>query len=182
MCGFCKDCYFNKGVLWKNGSLSLVDAIYRLLYKGDLYFEKNAPVILQNGSWCAFNSQNTLFYKDFFVALYLPCYVSFRITDIWRSFVAQVLLWSENKKLSFLPATVKQVRNQHDLIRDFEDEVVGYLENAKICTMLEAASKHWHGKMTIAEKFYLAWSVLHKNKIINDQELKVMDEWLAIVV
>lgn len=158
-----------------------VDAIYRLLWKDELYFTKKAPVILQGGSWCSFNSQNTLFYKDFFAALYLPCHVSFRMTDIWRSFVAQAVLWSENKNLSFLPATVKQVRNQHDLMRDFKDEIDGYLENSRICRILEEESKNWRSDMTVGAKAYSAWVALHREKIISDQELVILDEWNKIV-
>lgn len=158
-----------------------VDAIYRFLYKDELYFEESVPVILQNGSWCSFNSQNTLFYSDFFAALYLPCHVSFRMTDIWRSFIAQSVLWSENKNLSFLPPTVKQIRNQHDLTQDFRDEIDGYLENSRICRILEEESKNWKNDMTIGKKVYLAWTALHREHIINDQELGILDEWLKKV-
>jgi hypothetical protein len=71
-----------------------VDAIYRLTGGPLLSFNaKAAPVILAgagnpaHAAWVPFNSQNTLFFREAFGLLYLPCFVSFRMTDIWRSFV-----------------------------------------------------------------------------------------------
>ena len=38
-----------------------VDAIYRLLYKDPVRFEQCEPIVLQPGTGCPFNSQNTAF-------------------------------------------------------------------------------------------------------------------------
>ena len=157
-----------------------VDAIYRLIYKDELLFEKKSPVILEKGSWCSFNSQNTLFLKSFFPALYLPCHVSFRMTDIWRSFVAQAVLWSEGKKLCFGPATVKQIRNQHDLMHDFKDEIDGYLGNKEICSILEKEAEKWTLSSTIADKIQSAWQTLYQHKFIEERELTILSHWMKI--
>ena len=63
-----------------------VDAIFRLLFKGEYSFDEKKPIILNEDAWTPLNSQNTVFYKKCFPLLYLPCHVSFRMTDIWRSF------------------------------------------------------------------------------------------------
>ena len=71
-----------------------VDAIYRLTTKGSVYFKKNSDtLIVDRKTWVPFNSQNTVFFCEAFPLLYLPCFVSFRMTDIWRSFVAQAAMW-----------------------------------------------------------------------------------------
>jgi len=155
-----------------------VDAIYRLIEKQELDFDDVRPVFLDKGSWCSFNSQNTLFFKDYFAALYLPCHVSFRMTDIWRSFVAQNILWSDNKRLSFRAATVRQIRNQHDLMKDFKDEVDGYLGNRNICRLLKQESEKWTADMTVSEKVFASWSALHQGGFIQDRELKIVSAWL----
>ena len=60
-----------------------VDAVYRLTRKTPLFFDRAAePVVLASDTWTPFNSQNTLFYREAFPLLYLPCHVSFRMTDI----------------------------------------------------------------------------------------------------
>lgn len=66
-----------------------VDAIYRLILPFPTIFRKGRKVALGNNSWSPFNSQNTTWWKKAFPLLYLPSYCSFRMTDIWRSFVAQ---------------------------------------------------------------------------------------------
>ena len=155
-----------------------VDAIYRLLYKSEVNFQDNPPVLLDKGSWCAFNSQNTLFYKESFPMLYLPCHVSFRMTDIWRSFVAQAVLWSKGENISFHLPTVTQVRNQHSLIKDFEDEIDGYLNNRKICELLVETSKNWSNQLSTKQRVFDGWVTLKNGGFINDEEICILKEWM----
>lgn len=109
-----------------------VDAIYRLLNPGDLYFGNFDPMVVPPGVWCPFNSQNTRFFKAAFPLMYLPSYCSMRVTDIWRSLVAQRCLWQIDANLGFFSATMIQKRNKHDLLKDFKDEIPCYLENENI--------------------------------------------------
>ena len=44
--------------------------------------------------------------------LYLPAYCSFRMTDIWRSFVAQRIAWENGWQLLFHGPTMEQERNE----------------------------------------------------------------------
>lgn len=113
-----------------------VDAIYRLVGELPVRFSDGPPVVLQSGSWCPFNSQNTTWFPVAFRLLYLPVYCSWRMTDIWRSFVAQRILWANDWGLAFHQATVWQQRNEHDLLRDFEEEIPGYLHNEAIVERL----------------------------------------------
>ena len=106
-----------------------VDAIYRLVLPLPLDFVEAAPVALGKGAWCPFNSQNTTWWSEAFPLLYLPFHCSFRMTDIWRSFVAQRIAWENGWSILFHNATVFQERNEHSLIRDFEEEIPGYLNN-----------------------------------------------------
>ncbi len=94
-------------------------------------FEKRAPIILEEGTICPFNSQNTAFRKEFFPLLYLPSFVTFRFTDILRGLVAQPILWKAGFNLGFTEATVFQERNAHNYLRDFESEIPMYLQTEK---------------------------------------------------
>lgn len=109
-----------------------VDAIYRLTLPLPLDFEERSLSVATLGSWCPFNSQNTRWWPSAYPLLYLPFHCSFRMTDIWRSFVVQRILHEGGKGVLFHEATVWQDRNEHDLMRDFADEVVGYLNNRTI--------------------------------------------------
>lgn len=110
-----------------------VDAVYRMLFPLPFRFEtSHEPILLRNGSWCPFNSQNTTFFQDAFPLLYLPAHCSFRMTDIWRSFVAQRVMHAMGMGILFHGPTVWQERNDHNLDRDFADELPGYTNNAAI--------------------------------------------------
>jgi len=110
-----------------------VDAVYRMLFPLPFSFAaERGSVFLEPGAWCPFNSQNTTFFKSAFPLLYLPAHCSFRMTDIWRSFVAQRILHAKNQGVLFHSHTVWQERNDHDLNTDFRDELPGYNHNREI--------------------------------------------------
>jgi hypothetical protein len=159
-----------------------VDAIYRLVLNKPVIFDKNASNYeLSAGSWTPFNSQNTVFYPEAFPLLYLPCHVSFRMTDIWRSFVAQRVLWVNGHSVVFRAATVRQVRNEHNLQKDFIDEIPGYTYNKKISDVLDAAAEQFAKPAAPAAIARALWKALFENGIIPDLEMAIIDSWLAVL-
>lgn len=153
-----------------------VDAIYRLLFKQPLNFSQRDPILLDKGSWCSFNSQNTLFFREAFPLLYLPCHVSFRMTDIWRSFIAQAALWTQGKRIAFRSATVVQERNEHNLMKDFRDEVDGYLRNQEIAATLQQLDA------APLDVFVLtAWEQLQRIGVATDEEVRLAAAWMEQV-
>ena len=58
------------------------------------------------------------------------------MTDIWRSFVAQRICWENNWHINFHSSNVVR-RNEHNLLNDFKDEIVGYLNNDKLINELD---------------------------------------------
>ncbi len=71
-----------------------VDALWRLVLDKPFHFRPGASVALTPGVWCPFNSQSTWWWPEAYPLMYLPSFCSFRMTDIWRSFVAQRCLWA----------------------------------------------------------------------------------------
>lgn len=118
-----------------NGSPD-VDAVWRLVLGGDVTFRSDPSVFIPPGTWCPFNSQTTWWWPAAFPLLYLPSNCSFRMTDIWRSFVAQRCLWELGAGVVFHAPEVVQQRNTHVLLRDFEEEVPGYLANERMASIL----------------------------------------------
>jgi hypothetical protein len=153
-----------------------VDAIYRLVLPLPMNFRQEAPVALR-GAWCPFNSQNTTWYREAFPLLYLPYYCSFRMTDIWRSFVAQRIAYLNAWGILFHSATVIQERNEHDLLRDFEEEVPGYLNNDRIRQALEEIDLR-SGPEHVAAAMRAAYERLVALNFIGPQELPLLDAWL----
>jgi len=154
-----------------------VDAIYRLTLPLPIAFNKYKNVALNSGSICPFNSQNTTWFKEAFPLLYLPSYCSFRMTDIWRSYIAQRISWTCGWSILFHNSTVRQERNDHNLMKDFEDEVVGYQNNSQIMTelsKLELAS----GQENISNNLMRCYEKLVEMKLIGSEEILLVQAWL----
>jgi hypothetical protein len=158
-----------------------VDAIFRLTQKGQFFFRKDEkPVVLDRDCWVPFNSQNTVFFTEAFPLLYLPCFVSFRMTDIWRSFVAQAALWRCGRGVSFHSPTVEQIRNEHDLMKDFADEVVGYLDNRRIAGALTSASTTIQTGVPLADVALTLWESLEAIGVIPAKEMIIIRRWFEL--
>lgn len=155
-----------------------VDAIYRLLLPLPFRFERRRRIALGDGSWCPYNSQNTIHYRDAFPLLYLPAHCSFRMTDIWRSFVAQRIAWANGWAILFREATVVQDRNDHNLMRDFEDEISGYLGNDAIAALLAAIPVE-AGVERIPDAMRACYRALVEKGFVGEPELALLDHWLA---
>ncbi len=154
-----------------------VDAIYRMLYPLPFTFDSRAPVALMKDAWCPFNSQNTTFFEGVFPLLYLPAHCSFRMTDIWRSFVAQRILHHLGHPLMFHECTVWQERNVHSLHRDFCDEVPGYVNNHAIRTALQSLS--FGNQTAIPRLLEQCYECLMENGWVGREEEALLTAWLA---
>jgi hypothetical protein len=168
------DCPIQQGLCDDNPD---VDAVYRLVLPLPQNFRKDRKVALTKGSWCPFNSQNTTWWPDAFKLLYLPSYCSFRMTDIWRSFIAQRIAWLNDWAILFHEPTVTQQRNVHNLLRDFNDEVPGYLHNSSICEALEALPLA-SGTERIDENLKTCYEKLASMSLVESKELQLLDLWL----
>lgn len=169
------DCPIQQGLANENPD---VDAIYRLVSSLPQSFRNGAGVALTEGSWCPFNSQNTSWWRETFPLMYLPAFCSFRMTDIWRSFVAQRIAWTNNWSVLFHEPTVWQERNEHDLIRDFHDEIPGYLHNKAICEELEKLPLH-SGVAELGENLQVCYEKLVSMELVDRKELELVAAWLG---
>jgi hypothetical protein len=155
-----------------------VDAIYRLMHPGVPVFKNSSPIILAETVWCPFNSQNTVCFREAFPLLYLPAFCTFRVTDIWRGLVAQRVLWSCGWKVSFHSADVRQIRNPHDLLSDFELEVPVYLHSKKMAAALQELELE-PGASAIARNLRRCYDALVEWKLVGPQEPELLDAWLT---
>lgn len=154
-----------------------VDAIYRLTLPLPIKFNKFANIALGKNSICPFNSQNTTWFREAFPLMYLPSYCSFRLTDIWRSFIAQRVAWTCNWFTLFHNATVRQERNEHNLMIDFRDEISGYSNNLEICrNLFELNLKE--GSENIPDNMLKCYEKMVELGHIGKEEMILLDLWL----
>ena len=166
------DCPIQSGLADENPD---VDAIYRLVLPLPQSFRVDRRVALRN-TWCPFNSQNTTWWRDAFPLLYLPAYCSIRMTDIWRGFVAQRIAWANDWSVLFHEPTVWQERNEHNLMRDFRDEVPGYLNNSALCEALDRLDLK-AGVSNLNSNLLICYEQMVRMGLVGEEELDLLNAW-----
>ena len=99
------------------------------------------------------------------------------MTDIWRSFIAQRIAWENGWSVLFHQPTVYQERNQHNLMRDFQEEIPGYIHNKAIGQTLENL-KLTPGLHKLSENLLVCYEALVSMGFIDNQELNLVQAWL----
>ena len=113
-----------------------IDAVCRMIFKPECNFNKKVfPFYSKKIS--PFNSQNTLIsrkvIKDYFLFPHIG-----RMDDIWASFYVT----SKKYRVLYNEPTVYQKRNVHNLIKDFKDEYIGYVNSLKLVESLYKNSEN----------------------------------------
>lgn len=151
-----------------------VDALHRLLTGArPIKFRRNQPLSLQSGVWAPFNSQSTWWWPEAFPLMYLPSTCSQRMTDIWRGLVAQRCLWETGARLTFHAAEVEQLRNEHNLWHDLEQELWGYLLVPRVVDYLSSISLGSDLKQNMRD----CYRVLLNHGVVGSLELRMLDLW-----
>ena len=77
----------------------------------------------------------------------------------------------------FHAATVRQERNEHNLLKDFEDEVPGYLHNDRIRKTLEDLELK-SGAGRCADNMVKCYSALIQLRLVGQEEEPLLRAWL----
>ena len=141
-----------------------VDAIYRLTNtKYPLTFgsDKLFASLIHTGQMAPFNAQATLFFKEAFPIMLLPVTVHGRVSDIWRSYIAQAVM---KCSLVFSSPWVTQIRNSHNYLADFEAELPLYLQSSAFVEFL-TGSKNKYSELKDAFVDAYEYGVIEKNDV-----------------
>ncbi len=103
-----------------------IDAIARIIFKPNCKF-KNKKFPFFSNKISPFNSQNTFISRKILIDYFLFPGIG-RMEDIWASYYVS----AKKHKVIYDEPTVFQLRNKHDLLRDFDDEYLGYKNNMKL--------------------------------------------------
>lgn len=163
-----------QGLTDKDGDF---DGIYRLTNNAPVFFKKNIHLTLSSHTYAPINSQNTFWTKEAFLYLYLPCFVSGRVCDIYRGYIAQRLLWETGKTALFISPGMYQNRNPHNYFSDFKEELPLYNEAEKIIAILESLSL----KGSFESKMIQIYEAFVNAGLLPKEELNLLQEWIKIV-
>jgi hypothetical protein len=112
--------------------------------------------------------------KPAFPLLYLPSTVTFRFTDILRGIVAKRILDAHGYAMGFADSIGYQIRNEHDLLVDFESEVPCYLRTREAWECLANLDDQ-----SIENALIRAYQHLVAKGICHQDELQFLNSWLT---
>lgn len=156
-----------------------VDAIFRLVCGAELNMEVQSDMLPLSlfGAYHPFNSQATLWPREMFTLMYLPSSCPFRMTDIWRGYIAQRIFYELGRSVVFEAPVVRQERNEHVIHADFFNELPGYEQSSTIIDTLRAHSLSG----CISEMLASCYRRLHEVGIFDRKELVLVDAWCEAI-
>ena len=164
------------------------DAIYRLTRKLPVTFESDpkmmSRLLVPTGKYTPYNAQATVHMYKAFWGLLLPFTVPGRVTDIWRSFVAQKFFHELGLALIYEGPLVKHDRSPHDYLADFQAELELYLKTTKLLEFLSA----WKYQGDQDEEYYLPARIerltidLYEREYIGLEDVNAMQAWLLALL
>ena len=164
------------------------DAIYRLTRKLPVTFESNpkmmSRLLVPTGKYAPYNAQATVHMYKAFWGLFLPFTVPGRVTDIWRSFIAQHFFHELGLVLIYEGPLVKHERSPHDYLADFQSELDLYLKIPKLLEFLST----WRYDDAHDETYYLPARIerlmidLYERDYIGLNDVYATQGWLLTLI
>jgi len=162
-----------------------VDAIYRQTRTIPVFFEpvneERTPILLApHKQFFPFNAQATLWKRQAFWGLLLPITVHGRVSDIWRSYVVQTIFRFLNCHAAYLGPHVRQDRNAHTYLADFDAEKPLYdRAGALIHFLLDWKPTRFGGNQMTATSLLEDLLIdLVEHDILQLEDLTNTQEWL----
>jgi hypothetical protein len=152
-----------------------VDATFRLERSLPLRFEPDERMLaLGKCVYAPFNAQATVWKKAAFPMLLLPTSVHGRVADIWRSYLAQTLLWRSDHLVAFTnPLVNAAARNDHNLLGDLDAEIPLYERAGEILTFL-GKREYSPGVAGLFE----AYKDFYEYGLIEEADMKLVTAWI----
>lgn len=156
-----------------------VDAIYRLTsgrFEG-ITFTDQQTLVMAAGQYIPLNSQTTWWKSELFRLMYLPASCTFRVTDILRGYIALIACNFLNLGLTVSSPVVFQDRNEHNLLKDFEDEIPLYSFGGTFVNTLVSEFKAERPK-SITQFMKRAYEIAKNLNIVSQDEFALLNAWL----
>ncbi|XP_021340121.1 uncharacterized protein LOC110441333 [Mizuhopecten yessoensis] len=152
-----------------------IDAIYRMTRDAPFDFSatrlSHKPFVLPRNTYTPFNAQATLWLAPAFTYMALPISVNGRVSDIWRSYIAQYYLHRKNVCLAFSSPSVIQERNAHNILRDFNAELDLYQKSKQLVDFL--VYERFNDKLDFVEMY----KTLYSRQYLEHLDIQFAEAW-----
>ena len=141
-------------------------------------FDSDATVrtlIMPHGTLSPYNAQATLVNRPAFWSLLLPVSVHGRVSDIWRSYIGQRLLWDIGMNIAFVAPWVDQHRNAHNPLADMKAEEDLYFKSLELVRFLQT----WQGQaLTLPGRYEELIVALYEREYPDIDDVYLAQHWL----
>ena len=153
-----------------------IDAIFSLTQPIPFDFPGGRrPLLVPDGTYAPYNAQATLHLYSALWTLLLPVTVHGRVSDIWRGYIAQRLARDIGMKFVFAPPIVRQDRNSHNYLADFDSEGPLYKRASKLLTQLD----EWKPKaQSLVGRIEELWVYLYEHGYLAKEDIVLVQAWL----
>lgn len=157
-----------------------VDAVFRLTRKLPCFFEglpPEVPEVLATPQqvFIPYNAQATVHLYEAFWGLLLPVTVHGRVSDIWRSYLTEKLLWDIGQVVAFTSPHVVHDRVAHDYLKDFQSESDLYLKSHAMVSFL---ARWTSDAPTLVERLEQLWAALYTRGFVELGDLQLAQAWI----
>lgn len=153
-----------------------VDAIYRLTRKPQFFFNSESSRIdIPENVFVPYNAQATIHLHDGMWALLLPISVEGRVSDIWRSYFAQKIMWLTCSGVSYTSPFVKQIRNGHNYLADLQAEEHLYTRTGALLRFLQK----WTCQGNVPDCMKSMWIDLYERNYIEIEDINLLHVWIS---
>eukprot|EP00906_Rhabdomonas_costata_P020517 RCo029880 len=157
------------------------DALHRLTRPLPVTFTSGPAVVVAPGTFVPYNAQATLHFYEALWGMLLPITVHGRVSDIWRSYVVQRLLWDigDGSGVVFRPPWVTQIRNAHNYLADFDSELPLY---QKAPALIKFLARWRSDEPTLPLRFLRLIVDLYEHNIVELGDVIVARDWIRDLV
>merc|ERR1712223_507913 len=115
----------------------------------------------------------------------LPITVDGRVSDIWRSYIANKLMGPTGYQLAFTSAIVTQYRNPHSYSKDFYNELDLYNSANKLIELLaeiEIGKEIKSGDETLDQAYLRVYKDVIRKDLLGHEDLALSKAWINDLV
>lgn len=102
-----------------------------------------------------------------------------RVSDIWRAYLTQKLLWDIGQVITFHPSHVVHDRVAHDYLKDFQSE--GDLQ-LKSTAMVQFLAQWSSDAPTLLERIEQLWAALYARGFVELGDVRLAQAWIRDLI
>lgn len=162
-----------------------VDAVYRLTRHLPVNFGgavEDRPVVVPPHTMSPMNAQASLFARIGMWSMFLPTTVHGRVSDIWRSYIAQALAARSGMLVTFVGPLVTQDRNAHTYLADMEAERQLYERSGSLVQYLSNEWIYNHSDPTLEGAWERLYVDLYERGIIEWEDVRLAQLWASALL